>query len=105
VIVITLRVSIMPSYRVTLAVGALAPGVSPDRVLPTAKSAAAELATVEAADVQVVSGQARVVIRFAEDDTELAQQIGSHVAWATGRVAEVTSWRITERVGGRWEPV
>jgi hypothetical protein len=95
----------MPSYRVTLAVGALAPGAAPDRVLPTAKDAAAELAIVEAADIQVVSGQARVVVRFTEDDAEVAEQIARHVAWATSKVAAVASWRLTERVGGRWGPV
>jgi hypothetical protein len=45
-----------------------------------------------------------VVVRFSEDDVDLAQQIASHVAWATGQVVAVTSWRLTERVAGRWEP-
>lgn len=89
----------------TLAVGALAPGVAPDRVLPAAKEAARELAVVEAADLQVVSGQARIVVRFTADDAELAMQIGRHVASTTARLAAVDSWRITERSGARWEPV
>ena len=39
----------MPSYRVTLAIGALASGISPGSVLPAAKDAVRELAVVEAA--------------------------------------------------------
>lgn len=89
----------------TLAVGALRPGASPDEVLPTAKEAVLELAVVEAADVQVVSGQARIVVRFTADDGEVASQIGGHAASSVGRLVEVNSWRVTERVGSRWEPV
>lgn len=95
----------MPSYRVTMTIGALAPGVNPTQILPTAKAAAAELAVVEAAEVQVVSGQARIVVRFAADDTELAQQIGHHVAAVTTRSAHVDSWLITTRTGTRWNVV
>ncbi|MBC7590273.1 MAG: hypothetical protein H7226_04410, partial [Salinibacterium sp.] len=51
----------MPSYRVTMAIGALAAGVPADSVLPAATAAARELAVVGAADVQGISGQARVV--------------------------------------------
>ena len=92
----------MPSYRVTLGVGALAPGVAPAVVLPAAKAAAEQLVVVEAADIQLVSGQARIVVRFAADDGEIAAQVGRHVASTVQRLAEVTGWRITERVGARW---
>jgi len=92
----------MPSFRVTLVIGALAPGVAPAAVLPSARDAAAELATVEASDVQVVSGQARVVVRFAADSAEIATQIGEHVASRTTRLATVVSWRVTERVKSAW---
>lgn len=95
----------MPSFRVTLAVGSLAPGVSPAAVLPAAKSAASELVVVEAADLQVVSGQARVVVRFAADDAEIAAQVGRHVASTVQALAAVTGWRITSRNGSRWEQV
>lgn len=92
----------MPSYRVTLTIGALAPGVSPERVLPAAKAAALELAVVEAAEVQVVSGQARIVVRFTAAENEIATQIGRHVASVTAESARVEAWRVTERVGSRW---
>ncbi len=95
----------MPSYRVTLAVGALRPGVAPAAVLPGAADAAREVAIVEASDVQVVSGQARIVVRFTADDGEIAAQVGAHVASRTAQLAAVTGWRLTEQVGGRWEPV
>jgi hypothetical protein len=95
----------MPSYRVTLVVGTLQPGVDPGRILPTAKEAALELAVVEAADVQVVSGQARIVIRFAADEGEIAAQIGQHVASTVSKLANVTTWSITERVRNLWVAV
>ena len=95
----------MPSYRVTLAVGALAPGVAPASVLPGAADAAREVAVVEASDVQVVSGQARIVVRFTADDGEIAAQVARHVASRTDALAHVTTWRLTERVGVRWETV
>ena len=95
----------MPSYRVTMAIGVLAPGVRPDAVLPAAKSATLELAVVEAADLQIVSGKARIVVRVTADDSEVAAQIGRHVASRTNAAASVTSWRVTERLGGRWEPI
>jgi hypothetical protein len=85
-----------------MAVGALAAGVTPDRVLPAARSAALELVVVEAADLQVVSGQARIVVRFAADDSDIAEQVAQHVATVTSTTAVVDSWRLTERDGSRW---
>jgi hypothetical protein len=85
-----------------MTIGALHPGVAPTQVVPTAAAAAAQLTTVEASDVAVVSGAARVTVRFTADDAELAQQIGQHTADATGTVAQVLDWRLTERVGGGW---
>ncbi|CAN5313601.1 hypothetical protein BH11ACT4_BH11ACT4_23830 [soil metagenome] len=95
----------MPSFRVTLAIGDLAPGIAPAAILPAAKAAAQELVVMEAADLQVVSGQARIIVRFAADDEEIAAQVGSHVASRVQQFAEVTGCRITERVGARWELV
>ena len=90
----------MPSYRVTLVVGALRG--APDAVLPAARAAASDLAVLEASDLQVVRGEARVVVRFTADDSELAAQVAEHVASVTATAAEITGWRLTERVGGTW---
>lgn len=92
----------MPSYRVTMTVGMTRPGVAPDRVLPAAADAAAELTTVEAADLGIVAGAPRITIRFTADDAELAAQFGQHIAAATNAVAEVLVAKVTERVKGRW---
>ena len=88
-----------------MAVGALAPGVTPDRVLPAARSAALQLVVVEKADLQVVSGQARIVVRFAAGDPQIAGQVAQHVATVTATTADVASWRLTERDGSHWNPV
>jgi hypothetical protein len=92
----------MPDFRVTMVVGALRPGVTPDRVLPAATAAAGELTMVEASDLAVVAGEARVTIRFESDDGELATQIAEHVVVVTAGLADVTRFAVTRRVRGRW---
>jgi hypothetical protein len=92
----------MPSYRVTMSMGNLRPGVSPASVLPAASAAASEFAIVEAADISVVSGSARLIIRFAESEPEVAAQVGQHIAESTDTVVEVLGFGVTERVRNRW---
>jgi hypothetical protein len=92
----------MPSFRVTLTVGLLRPGVDPSSIVPAAAAAARTLTTVEASDLAVVSGAARVTVRFTAEDAELAHQIGEYVASQTSRSANVDAWKVTERVGARW---
>ena len=94
----------MPSFRVQLEIGALTPGVAPDRVLPTAAEAAAELAELAASDLTVVSGAPRAIVRFAADDPELAEQVASQVVTRTAALAEVRRWSLTRREHGRWVP-
>jgi hypothetical protein len=85
-----------------MTIGRLRPGVAPDAVVPHAAAAAAELTTVEASDVAVVAGHARVTVRFTADDAELAAQIAEYVVAATDAVAEPVAFTVTERVKGRW---
>lgn len=92
----------MSSYRVTIAVGRLAPGVNPDAVLPAAAAAAAELGVVEATDLAVVAGSPRITVRFTADDDAQALAVGNHVAEQTGLIAEPLSWSVTVRNKGRW---
>jgi hypothetical protein len=73
-----------------------------DAVLPAARAATTRLAVLEASDLQVVRGEARIVVRFTADDREVAMQVAGHVASETSEAAVVTGWRLTERVGGRW---
>jgi hypothetical protein len=95
----------VPSYRVELAIGAVKAGVNPGRILPAAADAASGLTIIEASDITVVTGQARIVVRFAGDDADVAAQIGTHVANVVAGLADVSSYRVTERVGNRWYPV
>ena len=92
----------MPSFRVTLTIGDLRPGTDPRSVLPAAADAARELTVVEASEVNIVAGSARVTVRFSADDAEIARQVGHHIVASTNRVAAVARWAITQRVGGRW---
>jgi hypothetical protein len=92
----------MPSFRVIVPVGALRPGVRPADVLPAAAAAAAEHTVVEASSVDVVSGEARLTVRFTSDTVDHAIFVGAHVADRVSDVATIGSWRVTERVAGRW---
>jgi len=92
----------VPSYRVILTVGALRPGTPPEDVVPAAAAAAGALAVVEASGVDVVRGEARITVRFTADDADVAAVVAERTVGGTGEVAEVLSWRLTERVGGRW---
>ncbi|TFD54726.1 hypothetical protein E3T55_02730 [Cryobacterium frigoriphilum] len=92
----------MPSFRVTIAVGALHPGVAPAVVLPAAAAAAGTLTTVEASDLSVVAGSARLIVRFTAEDREVAEQVADHVLAVTASLAEPRTSTLTKRVGGRW---
>jgi hypothetical protein len=95
----------MPSFRVVLTIGLLRAGIDPSTLVPSAATAARELTIVEASDLAVVSGSARITVRFMAEDAEIAAQIGGSVAAHTGTLAEVLRWAVTERVGGRWYTV
>jgi len=95
----------MPSFRITLAVGALRAGVAPESVVPVAAGAASALTTVEASELAVVAGSARVIVRFTADDHAEAWRVGGEVRSATANVARVITAQVTERVKSRWLPV
>ncbi|MFC8600140.1 MULTISPECIES: hypothetical protein [unclassified Isoptericola] len=94
----------MPSYRVTLGVGLLQPGVDPADVLPAAAAAARELVTVEAFDVGVVRGRARVTVRFTADDDAVAHRVADAVHDRVDALADTFGAVLTRRWGGRWQP-
>ena len=95
----------MPSYRTVLVVGRLQPGVDAATVLPTAAAAARERTTVEAYDVDVVAGQARVTVRFTADDDPQAHAVAHVTRNAVTALAEVPSATLDRRWGARWSPV
>lgn len=95
----------MPSFRVTATIGRLRPGVAPASVLPSAADAARDLATVESFDVGVVSGEARITVRFTADDEVQARRVADHVLATTGALAELSRVGLTRRYGARWHPV
>lgn len=86
-----------------MTIGALGPGTIPQSVLPAAARAVSELTTVEASDLAVVSKSARVTVRFTAED-ETARRIAEHAVERTGAIAQVVTWRMTRRDGGRWLP-
>jgi len=95
----------MPSYRVTLAVGKLAPGAAPDAVLPEAARLVAEVTVVEAKDVRLLRGAPCAVVRFEAPSDEIADAVAAHAADGLASTAEVRSAVLTRRDGSRWTPV
>lgn len=95
----------VPSYRVRLAIGRLQRGADPADVLPAAVAAARALTAVEAGDVDVVRGVARVSVRFEAADDLTASGVARAVVDATETHAEVEVSRVTRRFGARWYPL
>lgn len=95
----------MSSYRITLGVGRLAVGVAPEAVLPAAADAARVRVTVEAYDVAVVRGEARVSVRFTADDNGQAVDVARRVRAVVSVLADVTSAALSRRYGPRWHVV
>jgi hypothetical protein len=92
----------VPSFRVIVGVGLIRPGVRPDAVVPAIADAVAERTVVEASSLDVVSGEARVTVRFTADGVDDAIPIAEHAVARLREIAETGAWRLTERVGGRW---
>jgi len=92
----------VPSFRVIIPVGRLHADVSATSIEPAAAAATAELATVEATSVDVVSREARLTVRFTADRSAEALRVAEHTVAAVQLLADTGSWRLTERVGGRW---
>ncbi|MEY9851325.1 hypothetical protein ACFQ9V_07260 [Leifsonia sp. NPDC056665] len=92
----------MPSFRVIIPVGLLRPDVAPTEIEPAAAAAVAELTTVEASSVDVVSREARITVRFTADGAHDALRVAQHAVAVLGSLADTGDWRLTERVGGRW---
>ena len=85
-----------------MAIGSMRPGADPAEVLPSAAAAARELTAVEAAEIDVVRGTARVTVRFEAPDDLAAAQVARAVVDATEALADVEVHRVTRRWGARW---
>lgn len=94
----------MPSYRVTSTVGLLRPGTAPQDVLPEAVAVARAMTTVEAHDVGVVRGAARVTVRFEAAGDGEARRIAWAVLSRLDELAETSDGDLTRRYGNRWLP-
>lgn len=98
----------MPSFRVTVTISALRPGVAPESVLPfaaDAADAAARSAVVEASDLAIVRGAPRIVVRYTVDDVGQGWRVGADVVEALAAVVHAGAWTVTVRDGSRWYPV
>jgi hypothetical protein len=92
----------VPSYRITMTVGALRPGADPAAVLPSAAAEAARVATLEANDLQVVRGEPRLTVRYTAEDDAAAERVAATVRARTAELVDVVRGSITRRDGGDW---
>nr|WP_250445018.1 hypothetical protein [Actinotalea sp. C106] len=92
----------VPSYRLTLTIGALRPGVTPEQVLPAAAEAARERTTVEAWDLAVVRGEPRISVRYTAQDDGQSADLGRRVRATVSTLADVGASRLDRRYGPRW---
>ena len=95
----------MTSYRITLAVGRLAPGIAPETVLPAAADAARARVTVEAYDIAVVRGEARLTVRYTAESNGQAVDVARRVRAVVSGLVDVTSAGLSRRYGARWHVV
>ncbi|HEX2858059.1 MAG TPA: hypothetical protein VHO26_11390 [Propionibacteriaceae bacterium] len=99
----------MPSYRLELEIGRLRPGTAPPEVMDAAVGSCGH--HVDATEVVVISGTARIRIRFSvpassgtEEDAE-ARAAVVEMRRAVDRVADTGRQRLLRRRQGRWLPV
>ena len=92
----------MSSYRITLALGRLAPGVRPETVLPAAADAARVRVTVESSDVAVVRGEARITVRYTAADDAQAVDVARRVRAVVSTLVDASDPRLSRRYGARW---
>ncbi len=95
----------MPSYRARAFVGLLRPGVAAPDVLPRAADVARELTDLEAADIEVVRGRARITVRYQAADDQSARTVGWAVLHRLDELAEIEGRAVTRRFGNRWYPL
>lgn len=95
----------MPSYRVTLLIGDMRVGRSPEEVLPAAVDAARELTTAESWDLAIRHGMPRITVRYIADDDAEAFRVAELVRARTNLVAQARGTTVTRRYGGRFYPV
>lgn len=100
----------MPSYRLHLEVLDARPGVAPEAVLDAAVTRITATHHVDARDLDVVAGTARLQLRFTvppssqtEEDAE-ARALAHATADAVGAVAFVGRRWLWRRDRGRWSP-
>ena len=87
----------MPSYRTVLAVGLLRAGRAPAQV----EAAARSVTRLDAFDIGIERGAARVACRFTADDDAQARTLDARLRTAVREVAEVPRARLEKIVKGR----
>lgn len=99
----------MPSYRAVQEIVDVRPGHAPDEVLQAAVAACVESGyRVEAHDIEVIAGRARIWVRYSVPDAAAAQEdaeaweVARDVADAVRGVAICGVAQPFRRVGGRW---
>lgn len=102
---------IVPSYRVAVDVGGVAPGVEPSTVLPRAAEVIGASHLVEDRSVEVVRGRAQVHLRFlvpsgdVADENEEAEAVVHALVEGMAGTAHLGRWRLWRGPGRHWRTV
>nr|NLI49075.1 hypothetical protein [Propionibacterium sp.] len=99
----------MPSFRAVQEITDVRPGHAPEEVLTAAADACeASAHTVEARDLEVIAGRARIWVRFTVPETSEAEEnveaweVADAICAGVRRVAFAGVAQPFRRVGGRW---
>lgn len=95
----------MPSYRTIVTIGALIPGRSPQEVEQRARAVVGQHTTLEAFQIDIVSGQPRVTIRFTGVDDEQAREVYRSLLEGLSEVASLPRTVLAKVVSGRSVPM
>lgn len=95
----------MPSYRSVMTIGALRPGHGPQAVEAAARAAVTATTTLEAFQVDVVSGEPRVTVRFTSADDGEAREVHARTSAAVREVASAPRAVLAKVVSGRSVPI
>lgn len=102
----------MPSFRAVQEISDVRPGYRPEEVLDAAAAACERSGhVVEARDIEVIAGRARIWVRYTiadaaldEEDLE-AWEVADEICTSVRRIAFAGVAQPFRRVGGRWTRV
>jgi hypothetical protein len=95
----------VPYYRITISLVALRASAEPAAVLSVTAAEVARIVTLEANDIQVARGEARLTVRSMGDDDAAAERVAGAIRARTDELMDLPRASIARRDGGAWTPI